>query len=69
MTSLARADDLGLKVASAIGLPVEHLTGFSLHFTAGELVKLNANYMVPVDGENCLGMVLADYSLVPKEAA
>ena len=61
------SDRLGPKIAEAIGLPIEGLRAFSLHFEPQQMVQCNAEYYVS-DGTE-MQMILKSYVLTPVDEA
>ena len=64
MADFPTSDTLGPEVAKAVGLPVEGLVAFSLHFKAQELVKCEAEYLVCDADTNALIKSMQTYRLV-----
>ena len=52
------SDSLGPLIAEAIGLPTEYLSGFTLRFQAGQLVRCDAEYLVPAECTSTITQII-----------
>jgi hypothetical protein len=62
--SIATGLSLGPSVAQAIGLPTDHLAGFTLSFQPDEAVRCTALYYVTAEGGEELTKLVKTFELI-----